>query len=147
MQSGESKSVTSNVILFMPWSCLFRGNSVAEYKNFPTHFFKIIKFSCITECFYAIIAIKHDFLRHSHLPGPSVRVKNLGLRPRDLANVNAWKTMFDPYIKKMSDKCHKRSLKTYEQRREKTCLMAYANNEGADQSVQSDQWLCNSLPR
>ena len=45
---------------------------------------------------------------HLHLPGPSGVVKNLGLRPRpgfqhlprDLANVNAWKTMFDPFIDK-----------------------------------------------
>ena len=37
-----------------------------------------------------------------HLPGPSGDFENLGLSsqhfPRHLANVNAWKTMFDPYI-------------------------------------------------
>ena len=41
---------------------------------------------------------------HWHSPGPLGGVETaafgLGFQhlPRDLANVNAWKTMFDPYI-------------------------------------------------
>ena len=54
--------------------------------------------------FYAIIASEHGFLMHQHSPGPLGVLKtaafDLGFQhlPRDLANVNAWKTMFDPYI-------------------------------------------------
>ena len=54
--------------------------------------------------FCAIISIEHAFSMHDHSPSPLGGVKNRGLRPRfttpprDLANVNAWKTMFDPYI-------------------------------------------------
>ena len=53
---------------------------------------------------YAIIVIKNDFVIHLHSQGPSASVENIGLRPRfstpprDLANVNEWKTMFDQYI-------------------------------------------------
>ena len=67
---------------------------------------------------YAIIAIKNNFVIHIHSLGPSGSVENLGLRPRfstlssgssecyalgfqhsprDLANVNEWKNIFDPY--------------------------------------------------
>ena len=51
--------------------------------------------------FYAIIAIKHSFSMHWHSLGPLGGVVNLCFQhlPRDLANVNAWKTMFDPYIR------------------------------------------------
>ena len=51
---------------------------------------------------YAIIAIKHDFVIHKHSQGPSGRLKTSGFAlgfqhfPRDLANVNEWKIMFDP---------------------------------------------------
>ena len=52
--------------------------------------------------FYAIKAIEHDFSMHLHSPGPLGGDENRGLGfqhlPRDLANVNAWKTMFDPFI-------------------------------------------------
>ena len=34
---------------------------------------------------------------HLHSPGPYGGIDFQHL-PRDLANVNAWKTMFDPYI-------------------------------------------------
>ena len=50
--------------------------------------------------FYAIIAIEHGFSMHEHSPSPSGGLKTaafgLGFQhlPRDLANVNAWKTMF-----------------------------------------------------
>ena len=70
--------------------------------------------------FFAIIAIKHGYLCHTQ-PPPNIGIKHgfqcinirqvpwevlktaafgLGFQhlPRDLANVNAWKTMFDPYI-------------------------------------------------
>ena len=42
--------------------------------------------------------------RGLRLPGPSGDIENLGRRPRftispeDLPNVNAWRSMFDPYI-------------------------------------------------
>ena len=55
-------------------------------------------------CIYAIIAIKHDFVIHLHSQGPSGRLKTSGFAlsfqhvPRDLANVNEWKIMFDPSI-------------------------------------------------
>ena len=51
---------------------------------------------------YAIIAIKHDLIIHLHSQGPSGRLKTSGFAlgfqhfPRDLANVNEWKIMFDP---------------------------------------------------
>ena len=62
--------------------------------------------------FFAIIAIKHGFqckfnvanifsffaiiaIKHGHLCHLGLGFQHL---PRDLANVNAWKTMFDPYI-------------------------------------------------
>ena len=50
-------------------------------------------------CICAIIAIEHDFVIHLDAQG-----QNLGFRlgfqhfPRDLANVNEWKIMFDPSI-------------------------------------------------
>ena len=48
--------------------------------------------------FNAIIAIEHGFSKHYHSPGPF----GLGFQhlPRDLAILNAWKTMFDPLIKR-----------------------------------------------
>ena len=71
----------------------------------------------ITQCvanvfsFYVIIAIEHSFSMLKHSPGSS-EGENLGRRPRfstpwdlarfstpwDLANINARKTMLDPYI-------------------------------------------------
>ena len=61
---------------------------------------------------YAIIVIKNDFVIHQHSLGPSGSVENRGRvlktsgyalgfqhSPRDLANVNEWKIIFDPYIK------------------------------------------------
>ena len=52
---------------------------------------------------YAIIAISHDFSIpiHKRLPGPSVKVKILGLCPQfltSLTNVKECKNMFEPYI-------------------------------------------------
>ena len=37
---------------------------------------------------------------YQHSPGPLGGVENRGFQhlPRDLADVNAWKTMFDPYV-------------------------------------------------
>ena len=54
---------------------------------------------------YAIIAIKNDFVIHLHSLGPSGSVDALGFQhsPRDLANVNGWKIMFDPDIKVCPD--------------------------------------------
>ena len=53
-------------------------------------------FFCLCKI-YAKIAIKNDFVLHQHSPGPDVA---LGFQhsPRDLANVNEWKIMFDLYI-------------------------------------------------
>ena len=57
--------------------------------------------------FYAIIAIEHVFfffqcINIRQVPWEVLKTSASGLRlehlPRDLANVNAWKTMFDPYI-------------------------------------------------
>ena len=45
--------------------------------------------------FYALIAIEHSFSMHEHSQGPSEGVENL---PRDLENVNAWKTRFEHHI-------------------------------------------------
>ena len=51
---------------------------------------------------YAIIAIEHDFVIHYHSQRPSGESKTpdfaLGFQqfPRDLANINEWKIMFDP---------------------------------------------------
>ena len=50
-------------------------------KNFQRIFFKLSSFLVSQNVFNAIIAIEHDFRMHKHLPGPSGRVKNLGLRP------------------------------------------------------------------
>ena len=36
----------------------------------------------VTNCFYAIIAIKHDFLMHLHLLGPSGGVETLAFQAR-----------------------------------------------------------------
>ena len=53
---------------------------------------------------YAIIAIKHGFqcINIRQVPREVLKtaVSGLGFQhlPRDLANVNAWKTMFEPYI-------------------------------------------------
>ena len=49
---------------------------------------------------YAIIAIKNDFVIHYSLLDPSGSVENQGRSTSfwDLANVNEWKIMFDPYI-------------------------------------------------
>ena len=54
---------------------------------------------------FAIIVIKNDFVIHLRLLGPSGVLKTSGYAlgfqhsPRDLANVNEWKIIFDPYIK------------------------------------------------
>ena len=53
---------------------------------------------------YAIIAIEHGFscINIRQVPWEVLKTAAFGLGfqhlPRDLANVNAWKTMFDPYI-------------------------------------------------
>ena len=74
VQNSEPKFVTSNVMLSMPWKqrnqntcrerAFFAEIQSPNIRIFQRIFFKIIEFSCITECFYAIIAIKHDFLMH-----------------------------------------------------------------------------------
>ena len=80
VQSSEPISVTTNEALFMRWkrynqnTCserVFRGNSVTKYKNFPTHFLSNYRVFLHHRLFYAIIAIKHAFLMHKHLPVPS----------------------------------------------------------------------------
>ena len=54
--------------------------------------------------FYAVIAIKHGFqcINILQVPWKVLKTAAFGLGfqhlPRDLANVNAWKTMFDLYI-------------------------------------------------
>ena len=54
--------------------------------------------------FYAIITIKHGFqcINIRQVPREVLKTEARGLGfqhlPRDLANVNAWKTVFDPYI-------------------------------------------------
>ena len=49
--------------------------------------------------FYAIIAIKHVFQCVNIRQVPrEVFGRGFQHLPRDLANVNAWKTMFDPYV-------------------------------------------------
>ena len=54
--------------------------------------------------FYAIITIEHGFqcINICKVPREVLKtaVSGLGFQhfPRDLATVNAWKTMFDPYI-------------------------------------------------
>ena len=75
VQSSEPKSVTSNVTLFMPWKRR-NQNTCSEHaffaeilspniRIFRRIFFKLSSFFfCITECFYALIAIEHDFLMH-----------------------------------------------------------------------------------
>ena len=53
---------------------------------------------------YAIIAIEHVFqcINIRQVPREVLKTEAVGLGfehlPWDLANVNAWKTMFDPYI-------------------------------------------------
>ena len=42
------------------------------------------------------MASTHDLVIRKHSQGLSGSVGNLVLRPRDLANVNEWKIMFDP---------------------------------------------------
>ena len=63
--------------------------------------------------------IKHDFVIHSQ--GPSGRLKTSGFAlgfqhfPRDLANVNEWKIMFDPSnnVSKDADEIAKRVKQVY----------------------------------
>ena len=57
--------------------------------------------------FYAIIAIEHVFFQCINIrqvPWEVLKTAAFGLGfqhlPRNLANVKAWKTMFDPYIDK-----------------------------------------------
>ena len=73
--------------------------------------------------FYAIIAIEHGFSMHKHSQGPKEVLKTaasgLGFQhlPRDLAKVNAWKTMFDPYSKASSGKSYHRPYPTNDNKR------------------------------
>ena len=58
--------------------------------------------------FYAIIAIEHGFqcINVRQVPWEVLKTAaGLGFQhlPRDLANVNAWKTMFDPFIDSNTD--------------------------------------------
>ena len=55
--------------------------------------------------FYAIIATEHVFFKCINIRQVprevlKIAISGLGFQhlPRDLANINAWKTMFDPYI-------------------------------------------------
>ena len=86
-------------------TCLSVPLQVQKKKNFSKHFLQSFR---VTKCFYAIIAIKHDFLIHLHLLGHEGDVETqalwplgrLGFQhlPRGPGDVIAKKIMFDPYI-------------------------------------------------
>ena len=106
--SGELKIWRQHDVGICPGSAVFKTHAVNG--PFPRGFshrkYRFTgSFSSKSSSFHfdAIIAIKHDFLMHLHLPGPSGRV-NQNPRSstflRDRANVNAWKTMFNPCIRR-----------------------------------------------
>ena len=42
-----------------------------NHQNFGNIFSNVFEYCCMIECFRAIMVIKHDFLIHLHLLGPS----------------------------------------------------------------------------
>ena len=96
---GHRITAVTRCVLPCPRTGIVRANSV---RNKIVQ--EIMRNVANVFSFYAIIAIEHGFSMHWHSPVPWKVLKtaafDLGFQhlPRDLANVNAWKTMFDPYI-------------------------------------------------
>ena len=101
---GPQAAVT-RYVLPGPRTNIVRGNCVREtsVKRRNKIVQEITRNVANVFSFYAIIAIEHGFqcinIRRVPLEALKTAAGGLGFQhlPRDLANVNAWKTMFDPY--------------------------------------------------
>ena len=108
MYQGHKIAAGTRCVLPGPRTSIVRGNFVREtsVKRRNKIVQEITRNVANTFTFYAIIAIEHGFLciNIRQVPWEVLKTAAFGLGfqhlPRDLANVNAWKTMFDPYTRR-----------------------------------------------
>ena len=72
-------SCCQNDILICPGSGIFKTFALRNYRCRKNNFFD---YCCMTECLNVIPVIKHDFLIHLHLLGPSGDVETLTFQAR-----------------------------------------------------------------
>ena len=110
--AGPQNCFVTRCVLPCPRMSIVRGNSVraTSVKRRNKIVQEITRKVANIFSFYAIIAIEHVLffcffqciINIRQVPWEVLKTAAFGLGfqqlPRDLANVNAWKTMFDPYI-------------------------------------------------